>query len=200
MAPSQRHFGIPLDEYGNPISMAPHLGSPLDLSTPQYHLPTFDSPTHRGSSISSSISSSQIAHSPPEIQMSGVSTFVHSQHPSQLSPLSPTHQFTHGPDPDHFQTHQYRQIPHRPARGSRHENTPQYYNALNIETTPDTAQQIVHPNPMGGYLPHHQASEIPDKGPKFENGTHFARNNGTSWVGSENGHSHGRTINRQFSG
>jgi hypothetical protein len=45
--PSHAQYGIPLDEHGNPIQIMSHIGSPLELSSPQYQLPhfPFSSPT-----------------------------------------------------------------------------------------------------------------------------------------------------------
>src|ERR1700761_8398539 len=131
MAPSHRHYGIPLDEYGNPISMAPHFGSPSDLSTPQYHLPSFNSSSHQRS-ISGFY---QVPHSPPEpMQISGAAPFGPSQHPPQMSPLSPPHQFMHGQDHDNIPTQPFPPIPHRPAHTSPHETAPQYFTQPKIDT------------------------------------------------------------------
>ena len=197
MAPSQRHFGIPIDENGNHISMAPHFGSPSDLSTPQYQLPSFDSPSHQRP-VNGFY---QVPHSPPEpMQISGAPPFGVSQHPSQISPLSPTHQFMQGQDPNHIPTHPFPQMPHRPAHASSHDHMPQYYTQPKIDTPPETAHPLNPQNPMGRYFALQQPSESPENGIKFEDRARFTNRNGTSRNGSENGHTNRRTINRQFPG
>jgi hypothetical protein len=39
--PAQTHYGIPIDEHGNPIHIIPHVGSPIELSAQQYQLPPY---------------------------------------------------------------------------------------------------------------------------------------------------------------
>jgi hypothetical protein len=190
--PAQRHYGIPLDEYGNQIPMTPHITGPMGLSTTQYDLPAFLDPSHQVHENGFG----QFSPSSTNMTMSvdGTQSFLSPLQLPQMSPLSPNsfHHPVQNP-PQSFT------LPFHPSP-TPHNVAPHFINQHSTPTPPATARPLVSQDTGEYFTPQHPETAMDvDSAPKLEE-INLSQVPPTSWHATENGSSHRRSLNRQFQG
>jgi Zn(2)-Cys(6) binuclear cluster domain-containing protein len=187
--PAQRHFGIPLDQYGNQVPITEHMTSPIGLSSTQYELPSFHNPAHQPHSNAFSQFSPVSANIPGSVD--GAQAYVAPESQPQLSPpLSQNfHQLAQNPPQSY-------NLPYHPSP------TPQ--NAVPRFVNQGSTSAATHPagvQETGGSFVSQRldGSMDVDDAPKLEE-SNLAQASGTSWRAIENSNTSRRSLNRQFSG